>query len=278
MAIYTASLNSGSNGNCYYIGTSTEAILVDAGLSCRETEKRMKQLGLAMDKVRAIFISHEHTDHIKGVNQLSAKYELPVHISRKTLLHCPVGIRQHLVRNIADDESVSIGQLTVHAFNKRHDAADPFSFSITYNDITVGVFTDIGSPCDKLISNFSRCHAAYLETNYDEEMLEKGHYPVHLKRRIMGGNGHLSNIQALDLFCKYKPGFMTHLFPSHLSKDNNSPELVSRMFTEHAGETQVVVASRFESTPVFRIVAKGMQPGMETAKYTSNSAAQLSLF
>jgi len=278
MAIFTASLNSGSNGNCYYVGNGTEAILVDAGLSCRETEKRMKQLGLALDKVRAIFISHEHTDHIKGVNQLSAKYELPVHISRKTLQHCPAGIRKHLIRNIADDESVSIGQLTVHAFNKRHDAADPFSFSITYNDITVGVFTDIGSPCDKLISNFSRCHAAYLETNYDEDMLEKGHYPVHLKRRIRGGNGHLSNDQALELFRKYKPGFMTHLFPAHLSRDNNSPELVARLFNEHAGETEIKVASRYEPSPVFRIVAEEIQEGRKPVLYRGNSAAQLSLF
>ncbi len=278
MAIYTASLNSGSNGNCYYIGTSTEAILVDAGLSCRETEKRMKQLGLAMDKVRAIFISHEHTDHIKGVNQLSAKYELPVHISRKTLLHCPVGIRQHLVRNIAGNDTVSIGHLAVHAFNKCHDAADPLSFSITYDDITVGVFTDIGAPCNKLISNFSRCHAAYLETNYDEEMLEKGHYPVHLKRRIRGGHGHLSNVQALDLFKKHKPGFMTHLFPAHLSRDNNSPELVARLFSEHAGGTEVKVVSRYEPSPVFRIVSGGMQGGRTASVHAGNSAAQLSLF
>lgn len=278
MALFTASLNSGSNGNCYYVGNQTEAILVDAGLSCRETERRMKSLGLTLDKVKAIFISHEHTDHIKGVGQLSSKYGLPVFISPKTLQHCPVGIKKDLVRNIADNESVAIGQLAVYAFNKYHDAADPFSFSISYNGITVGVFTDIGTPCSRLISHFSRCHAAYLETNYDEGMLENGHYPVYLKKRIRGGNGHLSNVQALELFMKYKPGFMTHLFPAHLSKDNNSPELVNRMFSDHAGETQVIVASRFQSTPVFRIVAEGKQTGQKTTAYSIGRTAQLSLF
>ena len=99
---------------------------------------------------------------------------------------------------------------------------------VTNNNVNIGIFTDIGSPCDHLALHFKHCHAAFLEANYDEEMLEKGSYPRHLKNRIRGGHGHLSNKQALEVFTKYKPAYMSHLFLSHLSKDNNSTQLVQQ--------------------------------------------------
>ena len=126
----------------------------------------------------------------------------------------------------------------------------PHSFTITSGDIKVGVFTDIGSPCPNLIEHFSQCHVAFLEANYDEEMLEKGRYPYYLKKRIRGGNGHLSNSQALGVFVAHRAPFLSHLFLAHLSKDNNSPELVYNLFKSHAGQTKVIVASRFEETAV----------------------------
>ena len=278
MALITTSLNSGSNGNCYYVGNESEAVIIDAGLSCRETERRMQQLGLSMKKVKAIFISHEHSDHIKGVQVLSQKYDLPVHISSKTYKHSGLRIKKQLENHLTEDAPVTIGRLSITAFTKFHDAADPHSFSITCDGVTVGVFTDIGKPCDKLISHFSLCHAAYLETNYDEAMLENGRYPVYLKNRIRGGNGHLSNNQALEIFKKHKPAFMTHLFPAHLSKDNNSPELVERLFNEHAGETKVIIASRYEPIPVFNISNNG-QPGfINKIKVMQRKPEQLRMF
>ena len=278
MALYTTSLNSGSNGNCYYVGNESEAVIIDAGLSCRETEKRMQMLGLNMKKVKAIFISHEHSDHIKGVEVLSQKYDLPVHISSLTAKHSGLRIKKHLENQLKENDPVTIGRLSINAFTKFHDAADPHSFSITCDGVTVGVFTDIGKPCDKLIRHFSLCHAAYLETNYDETMLENGRYPVYLKNRIRGGNGHLSNSQALEIFKMYKPAFMSHLFPAHLSKDNNSPELVQRLFKENAGETKVIIASRHEAIPVFNISNNG-QPGfIKKSKVIQLKPEQLRMF
>ncbi len=253
MSAFFASLNSGSNGNCYYIGNHNEAVLIDAGISCRETERRMKRLGLKMDKVRAIFISHEHTDHIYGAEVLASRYEIPVYITPATLQSSRSKPPAHLIRHFNAGIPVTFGKLKVIAFPKWHDAADPHSFVIDAGNTRIGVFTDIGAPCDNVTSYFSQCHAAFLEANYDDDMLEKGRYPHHLKKRIRGDQGHLSNTQALELFIAHKPEFMTHLLLSHLSKDNNDPGLAEQLFLQHAGATAVSVASRYNESPVHQI-------------------------
>ena len=253
MSLFIASLNSGSNGNCYYVGNGHEAILVDAGISCRETERRMQRLGLSMQSVKAIFVSHEHSDHISGIPVLAKKYQLPVYITDSTLYHGRLTIHKEQVIAFKAYEPVQIGNLAIQAFPKKHDAAEPHSFIVNGNNVNIGIFTDIGSPCDHVLLHFKHCHAAFLEANYDEEMLEKGSYPRHLKNRIRGGQGHLSNKQALEVFTKHKPAYMSHLFLSHLSKDNNSPQLVQQLFNTYAGHTQIIVASRFEETAVYQV-------------------------
>jgi phosphoribosyl 1,2-cyclic phosphodiesterase len=254
MALYFTSLNSGSNGNCYYVGTKTEAVLIDVGISCRETEKRMKQLGLNMKTVKAIFVSHEHGDHIKGVSTLANKYSLPVYITDKTAKHGPRLI-SHLSKNFTAKETVTIGDLQVTPFLKYHDASDPHSFIINSNGITVGVLTDIGTVCDEVVHHFKQCHAVFLESNYDEAMLENGRYPIHLKNRIRGGHGHLSNKEALDLFITHRSPHLSHVLLSHLSKENNSPEMVESLFKEHANGITIAIAPRHQATAIFTISA-----------------------
>lgn len=251
--LHIASLNSGSNGNCYYVGNDDEAILVDTGISCRETEKRMLRLGLSMSNVKAIFISHEHTDHVRGLPTLSAKYNLPVYITQGTLNGCRFNIREELIRPLSSTQTIAVGGLEVTSFLKIHDASEPHSFLVSCGSTKVGVFTDIGAACDQLIFHFKQCHAAFLETNYDDELLSKSAYPYFLKQRISGGKGHLSNKQALDIFVNHRPSHMTHLLLSHLSKDNNNPDLVHSLFSEHAGNVEIVVASRFVETEVYTI-------------------------
>lgn len=246
-----SSLNSGSNGNCYYIGNDKEAILVDAGISCREIERRMNRLGLEMQKVKALFVSHEHWDHIKGIPVLAHKYKLPVYITSPTQLNGNLVLSD--AKPFVAFEPIAIGNLVVTAFPKLHDACDPYSFVIACNGVKVGVFTDIGSPCQHLVNHFKQCHAAFLEANYDEDMLHNGRYPYYLKKRISGGQGHLSNRQALELFSTHRPGFMSHLLLSHLSKENNCPDLVRELFMQHAGKTEIVIASRFAETPLYTI-------------------------
>lgn len=253
MALYFTSINSGSNGNCYYVGNDNEAVLVDVGLTCREVEKRMTRLGLSVGKIKAIFISHEHSDHIKGLAVFAKKYKLPVYISTPTLKNSRLLLDKNNIFTLNHLQCINIGNLKISAFSKFHDAADPYSFTVECNDIRVGIFTDIGTVCDRLITHFKNCHAAFLEANYDTNMLQNGHYPYFLKKRIMGGQGHLSNAQALELFVNHKPAYMSHLLLSHLSKDNNDPELVEKLFKNVAGNTLVKVASRYEETALYYV-------------------------
>lgn len=253
MALHYCSLNSGSNANCYYIGNNSDAVLVDAGLSCRETERRMARAGLAMDRVRALFISHEHTDHITGLAGIARKYQLPVYITPATLNGSGMPVPPELIKHFSAHEPIPIGSLRVTGFLKPHDAADPHSFVITNGEVQVGVFTDIGYADKTLIQYFKECDAVFLEANYCETMLASGHYPPHLKKRISGRNGHLSNTQALELFTMHRPKRLRHLALAHLSKNNNDPALVNRLFSEQAGHVSVFVASRYEASPVFTI-------------------------
>jgi len=279
MPLFITSLNSGSNGNCYYVGNDKEAVLIDAGISCRETEKRMQRLGLHMSNVKAIFVSHEHTDHISGIPLLSKKYQLPVYITTATLRSSNLTIEKHLVCNFQTGKTVAVGGLQVKSFFKSHDAVDPHSFVVSYNGIKVGVFTDIGFSCKEVTKYFRQCHAAFLESNYCENMLASGDYPYHLKRRISSDKGHLSNAQALSLFLQHRGEKLSHVLLSHLSKNNNSPELVNSLFNQNAGNTNVIVASRYAETSVFCIENKtGDMNEPESENKGILTPRQLSLF
>ncbi len=253
MSLFVASLNSGSNGNCYYVGNSDEAVLIDGGISCRETEKRMKRLGLSIRKVKGVFVSHEHGDHIHGVSSLSKKYHIPVYITQRTLDNGNLMLSEDKTFTLRSFDPFRIGDLTITAFPKRHDASDPHSFMVSSGSVNVGIFTDIGLACDNVIHHFRQCHAAFLESNYDESMLEHGRYPQSLKNRIRGGQGHLSNKQAKQLFTTYRPDFMSHLFLVHLSRNNNHPKIVKDTFYPVAGQTQIIIASRERETKLFHI-------------------------
>jgi phosphoribosyl 1,2-cyclic phosphodiesterase len=142
----------------------------------------------------------------------------------------------------------------------------------------VGVFTDLGIACKNLIHHFGQCHAAFLEANYDDDMLEKGGYPYHLKRRIRGGNGHLSNKQAVDLFLAHKAPYLGHLILSHLSKNNNDPSLVQQLFDACCGDTQIIVASRFVESAIFQIDGLMKSTGKLPTNAKGLRALQTSLF
>jgi phosphoribosyl 1,2-cyclic phosphodiesterase len=256
MKLFTTAIASGSNGNCYYVGNENEAVLIDAGISCREIEQRMKRLELSMHKVKALFISHEHTDHIRGARVLSKKYKLPVYLTPATLLNANLDVSHPFYVHISPHVPVKIGKLNVTAFPKYHDARDPQSFIIQQEGIGVGVFTDIGEPCENVISYLKLCHALYLETNYDEKMLAEGRYPYFLKKRITGGKGHLSNRQALELLQQHGPEYLRHIFLSHLSGENNHPDVALNMFQQAKLTCEIVLTSRQREIPVYAVSAK----------------------
>lgn len=277
MSLFVASLNSGSNGNCYYVGNQDDAVLIDGGISCREIEKRMKRLGLSIKNVRAVFVSHEHGDHIHGISTLARKHRLQIYITEGTLQNGNLKINEDRVFTLRAHEPFCFGGLKVTAFPKFHDAIDPHSFIVSSDTVNVGIFTDIGIACENVIRYFRQCHAAFLEANYDEAMLEHGGYPRALKNRISSDKGHLSNKQAMLLFTTHRPLFMTHLFLSHLSKHNNTPRIVKEMFFPVAGNTQIVVLSRDRESKIFHIRNIA---GQRLSTNTDNRSAQhqLALF
>jgi phosphoribosyl 1,2-cyclic phosphodiesterase len=275
MSLFVASLNSGSNGNCYYVGNDEVAVLIDGGISCREIEKRMKRLGLSLRKVKGVFVTHEHGDHIHGVSALSKKHRIPVYITRGTRTAGNLRLQDEYVHVLLPNTTVSIGAIRIRAFSKRHDAVDPLSFLISSDTVNVGVFTDIGVACENVVDNFRQCHAAFLEANYDEAMLDQGGYPLALKNRIRGGLGHLSNKQARQLFITHRPAFMSHLFLVHLSQNNNHPRVVRDTFVPIAGEIQIIIASREKESKLFHIRNTG-EP--KKALMPARFAEQLSMF
>ncbi|RYY90729.1 MAG: MBL fold metallo-hydrolase [Chitinophagaceae bacterium] len=275
MSLRFASINSGSNGNCYYVGNDQDAVLIDAGISCREIEKRMARLGLSLQNVRAIFISHEHSDHIRGLPTLLKKYRFPLYITPPTFRGTGMYLYEELMRDFSGQKEVAVGTLTVRPFSKIHDAADPYSFTVSAGGTTVGVFTDLGRSCSNLVQHFRQCHGAILESNYDEEMLQNGGYPWHLKQRIRGGQGHLSNREALELFRAHGPSHLRQLLLGHLSQNNNDPKIVEALFAPHAGPVQVTVASRYQESEVYAVSA---ETTIVTAIREPQAPAQLQLF
>jgi phosphoribosyl 1,2-cyclic phosphodiesterase len=207
---------------------------------------------------------------------LAKKHNLPIFITPLTLGNSKLRFEKALLNHFSADIPLVIGDLTITAFSKRHDAADPFSFTVSGSGVNVGVITDIGRACENVIAHFSQCHAAFLEANYDEEMLLKGSYPWYLKNRIRSGHGHLSNREALELFQQYRSPQLSHLFLSHLSRNNNCPKLVEELFTSNAQGVKMIVASRFGESGVYQIQSLSKLQGNNYDVHVTQT--QLSLF
>lgn len=246
-------LASGSNGNCYYIGNEKDAVLVDAGISCKQILIRIHQCGLDPAKIRGIFVSHEHSDHIRGVRVLSNRLGIPAWFSQGTHDVVLPDDLPELTSIFVPGKAVQSGSFTIHPFLKNHDAAEPCSFRIENDGWHIGVFTDIGEACDKLKYHLRKCHAVFLETNYDENMLWGGSYPYLLKRRVASAVGHLSNDQAFELIRDHAGPELVHVFLSHLSGENNRPELAAERFSALTDRFEVRLTSRQTFSELFRL-------------------------
>lgn len=278
MPLQIAALNSGSNGNCYYVGDEHSAILIDAGLSLKETEKRLRALQLDPNKIKALFISHEHHDHITGLPALCRQWAIPVYLTPGTQQHLPFQVSPEAAQPLKALVPVNIDNLQVVAFEKHHDAAEPVSFVISNGAVNVGVFTDIGHCCPETQRFFKICHAVFLESNYCEKMLADGMYPEPLKKRIRGKKGHLSNDQSLEIFMRYRNKDLQHLILSHLSQNNNTQEIVRQTFTPHAGNTAIIVASRYRATEVITLSELPQGNSWSLSQLLQEPTRQLSLF
>jgi phosphoribosyl 1,2-cyclic phosphodiesterase len=224
-----AALASGSSGNCFYVGNKREAVLVDVGISAKQVYQRMESLGLNPEKLKGIFITHEHSDHINGVDVLARRLQIPVYATKKTLQNGMICSELLLLRPISAGKDIKIGGLSVESFSKSHQAADPVSYTIVGNK-RVAVITDAGYVCKNIQEHISDAHFLFIESNHDEKMLEKGPYPVYLKRWISGNTGHLSNRQAALSVLECASAELQNIVLSHLSQTNNSLEVALETF------------------------------------------------
>jgi len=247
-------LASGSNGNCYYIGNDEEAILVDAGLSARQLQLRLLECNLDAFKIKAILITHEHSDHCRGARVFSKRLgAIPVYLTKKTFLAFHTSQRPEKVIWFEPNLPFHIGNFEIFPFAKQHDAVDACSFRIGYDGRHIGVMTDIGDPCDQVKQHFSMCDAVFLETNYDEDMLWNGSYPYYLKQRVASAFGHLSNKQALALAESCGGERLKTILLSHLSGENNTPEKAFSAFQPLQKTYQIELTSRQAPTKVFLV-------------------------
>jgi len=228
--LFFFSLASGSSGNCYYLGTPTFGILIDAGIGVRQIKKTIKDHGINFENIHAVLVTHDHADHIKSVGSLGETLCIPVYATE--LVHDGIRRSRYVeevlkqYRRVIEKEiPFFIRDFKITAFEVPHDSTDNVGFSIEYKDQTFVIVTDAGHITDKIREYVSKANHLVIETNYDEEMLKSGAYPAFLKERVSSSSGHLSNRDAADFLATVFTPRLKNIWLCHLSRDNNHPEL-----------------------------------------------------
>ena len=282
MGVTVSVLASGSRGNCALIATSSTRILVDAGLSGRETFKRLRALGERIDDICAILITHEHCDHIAGLYRLATKLNIPVFITAPThhawkrsageamrsssrgtpsLIKDQVGVAPELPKreHFSAGRGFSIGDIEVMPFTIPHDAIDPVGFTFRAEGVKIGFATDLGYMPVSVRTHLRGCTVLLMESNHDVEMLRSGPYPWSVKQRVMSRVGHLSNDALAEFFSSDYDGGAEYVILAHLSEHNNHPEIARAAAERALGERQglwrnrVLLASQTEALEPIRL-------------------------
>ena len=216
-----ASLGSGSKGNATLVRAGQTLVMVDCGFSLRETVRRLAALTIDPTQLDAILVTHEHTDHSRGVAALSRKFEVPIYMTHGTARtgRCDGG---HDVVHFNCDDSFAIGDLWVETVAVPHDAAEPCQYRLSHQNRSLGILTDLGSLTPHVVDSFRGCDSLLLEFNHDLQMLEEGPYPYPLKRRVGGDWGHLNNEQAAALLRQLDGQSLQQVVVAHISEQNNS--------------------------------------------------------
>lgn len=238
-------LASGSTGNSVYFQMGKTKILVDAGISTKRIERGLAKIGLKVSELDGVLITHEHTDHIKGLDVLIRKYELPTYTRAKTWERIKCKDKFSPCCCIEIGETFTIGDIDIEAFNIPHDAADPVGFGFYYQQRKWVLATDFGEITPEVKKAVRNADLLVLESNHDKRMLTDGPYPGFLKRRISSELGHLSNTDAARLICSLPfQNRPIHVFLAHLSKTNNLPELAERTVKDILRENSLLVGEQ----------------------------------
>ncbi|SMD10433.1 MBL fold metallo-hydrolase [Sporomusa malonica] len=218
-------LASGSTGNAIFIEIDNTKLLVDAGISARRIKQSLDNIGTKVEDLDGVFITHEHRDHVSGLQTLLKKYRLPAYARPDTWqsMYCRTSLPDECCKTLPD--SLDIGKVKVEPFSISHDAADPVGFRLQAGNTKVCVATDLGFVTPTVKDALALSDVLVLESNHDVDMLKNGSYPWHLKKRIMSNRGHLANTDAGWALARLNRKAHTHVFLAHMSQENNRPEL-----------------------------------------------------
>ena len=265
MKLNFCSLSSGSSGNCYYIGNEFYGILIDAGISATSIRKFLRDMNISMQTIMGVMITHNHSDHIKGLEVLTRKNRLPAFTTLKvweSILSPNMKISRDCIREIPLQQKFHLAGFDIEAFPVFHDAPETIGYHICSGDKKITIVTDLGHICQTAAPYIKEANLLVIESNYDENMLLNGRYPYYLKKRIQSDNGHLGNLQTSTFLASIVSDNMSHICLAHLSKNNNTPEkalqTLQQTFSEKGinlnGQHRISVLNRNIPTGMIRLV------------------------
>lgn len=251
------SLGSGSSGNATLVEASSghrlTRLLIDCGFGLKHLEARLARTGLATSQIDAVFITHEHGDHIGCARQLALRHQIPIWMSQGTHAALDFADFGGLLQQARDGEAIDLGELQLMPFTVPHDAREPLQLTCTDGATRLGVLTDLGHATSHVLHQLAGCHALLLECNHDTEMLATSRYPPFLKQRVGGRLGHLSNQDAADIAAAVCHPALQHLVAAHLSQQNNHPDLARQAMSSALGREpeDIAVADPVQGTDWF---------------------------
>ena len=242
-----ASLGSGSKGNSTIVESDAACVMVDCGFGLRNACKRLEKIGKSPENLTAIIVTHEHSDHWKGIGALSAKYNIPVYLSAGSLRAKEIQSGEALFNCIDSHTQFHVSDICIKPVPVPHDAREPIQYILSNGKVQLGILTDLGHFTPHVVSSYSKCNALLLECNYDYDMLLDGPYPQFLKARVSGMFGHLSNKQAADLLLALDLSRLKTLVIGHISAKNNDVSLIKAAIEPLCGEDIVLSFADQES-------------------------------
>jgi phosphoribosyl 1,2-cyclic phosphodiesterase len=247
MGLNFCSLSSGSSGNCYYVGNEFHGILIDAGISATSIRKFLKNMDVSMQTIMGVLVTHNHIDHIRGLELLIRKNTLPAFTTRKiweSILYPKNKISPDCIREIPLKQKFHLAGFDIEAFPVCHDAPETIGFHICSDENKITIVTDLGHICPTSAPYIQAANLLVIESNYDEQMLVNGKYPHFLKARIRSDHGHLGNHQTSAFLADIINDNLSHICLAHLSKNNNSPEMVLQTLQHTFSERGIVLNGR----------------------------------
>ena len=246
------SFGSGSSGNCYYLFTETDGLIIDIGVGLRTLKKYFRDYGLSLSSIHHVLITHDHADHIKSVGSISFEYHLPIYATKK--VHDGIDRNYCVQRKLSSDKKlivtpgtpVELGSFHVTPFEVPHDATENVGYEVQACGVTFVIITDAGSITEEMCRHIAHADYLIIEANHDVEMLQRGPYPKHLKDRIMSSTGHLNNHDCGVAIAENMKEGLKHVWLCHLSEENNHPELARKTVEAVLREYGIIAGKDFE--------------------------------